>query len=158
MLFPSPYTPHSLVDYTVGVDGVLTGTTVFNFSKSFLQLNHLSVYHKLASDPTTWILRSTTTYSLSGTTGAGVMTMNGTFPARASGDVIRIIRNTPATAATRVIDFQPGSIASSDMDTSDLQNLYIIQEREDRIAAMTTVLTVQLGVALFPPGYSWGSV
>jgi aspartate 1-decarboxylase len=151
MLFTIPYTANSVVDYVVDIGGITTGTTVFSFPKSFLQLNHLSVYHKLNSDPTT-------TYTLSGTTGAGSVVLNGTFPARASGDTIRIIRKTPATSATRLIDFQAGSIASGDLDTSALQDLYCVQEAEDRIAAMAGVLQVQLGTALFPPGYSWATI
>lgn len=62
----------------------------------------------------------------------------------ASGQTLTVIRQTPNT--TRLVDWQDGSnLISDDLDTSDLQNLYVVQEQQDRnaagIAQSTTAFT-----------------
>jgi len=53
--------------------------------------------------------------------------------APANGVIIKIARETPKTAGTRLVDFQDGSILTeSDLDTSALQNLYVAQEAQDQ--------------------------
>jgi hypothetical protein len=64
--------------------------------------------------------------------------------APASGQVLTVIRQTPNT--TRLVDWQDGSVLiSDDLDTSDLQNLYVVQEQQDRndagITQSTTAIT-----------------
>jgi hypothetical protein len=64
--------------------------------------------------------------------------------APASGQVLTVIRQTPNN--TRLVDWQDGSVLiSDDLDTSDLQNLYVVQEQQDRndagITQSTTAIT-----------------
>jgi hypothetical protein len=52
--------------------------------------------------------------------------------AAASGDIIRIARLTPATAATRFINFTDGDVlTASDLDNAMLNSLYAAQEAQD---------------------------
>jgi hypothetical protein len=49
----------------------------------------------------------------------------------ASGQTLTVIRQTPNT--TRLVDWQDGSnLIASDLDTADLQNLYVVQELQDK--------------------------
>jgi len=51
--------------------------------------------------------------------------------APAAGQVLTVIRQTPN--ATRLVDWQDGSnLIADDLDTADLQNLYVVQEQQDR--------------------------
>ena len=74
-----------------------------------------------------------------------------TVAAPASGQTLTVIRQTPNT--TRLVDWQDGSnLIADDLDTADLQNLYVVQEQQDRndagIAQSTaTVAASQSAVA-----------
>ena len=60
--------------------------------------------------------------------------------APASGQTLTVIRQTPST--TRLVDWQDGSnLISDDLDTADLQNLYVVQEQQDRNDAGVTQST-----------------
>lgn len=157
MLFASPYTAHSYVDYVVGFGGITTGTTAFSFAKQFLRTDHIKVYYKSVADLTTWVLEGSSKYTITGTTGAGTVTVNGTFPARTNGDYIRLVRVTPDTSSGRLVDFQAGSIAEADLDSSALQNLYVAEEVRDQAYAMTAALQTVIPT-IFGVGFSWQSV
>ena len=59
--------------------------------------------------------------------------------APAVGQVLTVIRQTPN--ATRLVDWQDGSNLIADgLDTADLQNLYVVQEQQDRNDAAITQL------------------
>jgi hypothetical protein len=67
--------------------------------------------------------------------GAGFTWSSGTqitcSTAPASGQTLTVIRQTPN--ATRLVDWQDGSnLIAGDLDTADLQNLYVVQEQQDR--------------------------
>ena len=54
--------------------------------------------------------------------------------APAVGQVLTVIRQTPS--GTRLVDWQDGSnLIADDLDTADLQNLYVVQEQQDRTDA-----------------------
>jgi hypothetical protein len=54
--------------------------------------------------------------------------------APAAGQTLTVIRQTPNQ--TRLVDWQDGSnLIADDLDTADLQNLYVVQEQQDRNAA-----------------------
>jgi hypothetical protein len=56
-----------------------------------------------------------------------------------AGQVLTVIRQTPN--ATRLVDWQDGSnLIADDLDTADLQNLYVVQEQQDRNDAAITQL------------------
>ena len=66
--------------------------------------------------------------------------------APASGQILTVIRQTPNT--TRLVDWQDGSVLiSDDLDTSDLQNLYVVQEQQDRNDAGITQSTTAINTA-----------
>ena len=57
--------------------------------------------------------------------------------APASGQTLAVIRLTPNQ--TRLVDWQDGSnLIADDLDTADLQNLYVVQEQQDRNDAAIT--------------------
>lgn len=156
-LFDLPYTAHSYVDYVVGQGGITTGTTAFPFSKHALRTDHIKVYYKSVASLQTWTLQASSKYTISGSTGAYTVTINGTFPARTDGDWIRIVRETPDTKVGRLVDFQAGSLAEADLDSSALQNLYIAEERRDQIMAVTAALQTLIPT-IFGGSYTWESV
>ena len=56
----------------------------------------------------------------------------------ASGQTLTVIRQTPN--ATRLVDWNDGSnLTAADLDTSDLQNLYVVQDQQDRNDAAVTL-------------------
>lgn len=59
--------------------------------------------------------------------------------APAAGQTLTVIRQTPSEL--RLVDWQDGSnLISADLDTADLQNLYVVQEQQDRNDAAVTQL------------------
>jgi hypothetical protein len=51
--------------------------------------------------------------------------------APASGETLTVVRQTPSDS--RLVDWQDGSnLIADDLDTADLQNLYVVQEQQDR--------------------------
>lgn len=75
--------------------------------------------------------------------GAGFNWTSGTqvqcVAAPAAGQTLTVIRLTPSE--TRLVDWQDGSnLIADDLDTADLQNLYVVQEQQDRNDAAITQL------------------
>ena len=97
-----------------------------SFSFDYLNQSDISVYVDgvLKSRPSEWDFTTTTTISF--------------VSHPASGAVIRIERNTPAT--TRNVDFQDGSVLSeADLDNSADQIFFIAQEASDTADSAITV-------------------
>ena len=91
-------------------------------SKPYLASSHIKV--KVAGsiqDPSTYTINE------AGTTAKVVFS---SAPVNLA--AIRIYRETPKTAAGRLVDFQDGAVLTeTDLDNSALQNLYIAQEAQD---------------------------
>ena len=75
-------------------------------------------------------------------------TQIGTTVPLTTGQVLTVIRQTPSD--TRLVDWNDGSkLTADDLDTADLQNLYVVQEQQDRtdlsndvaVEAKTTALS-----------------
>lgn len=61
-----------------------------------------------------------------------------TTVAPANGVTLTVIRQTPSSS--RVVDWNDGSnLIAADLDTADLQNLYVVQEQQDRNDAAVTL-------------------
>jgi hypothetical protein len=68
-------------------------------------------------------------YNLS-SNGAQVVFVAGQNPSTS----VTIVRQTPATSQTRVVDFAPGAtLTERDLDEAHLANLYAVQEIADRV-------------------------
>jgi hypothetical protein len=111
-------------------------TTSFSVPFPYLLKSHVKVYIGFN------ILDGT--YSSELADGTGFTWSSGTqiqcTTAPASGQTLTVIRVTPNT--TRLVDWQDGSnLISNDLDTADLQNLYVIQEQQDRNDAGITQST-----------------
>ncbi len=66
--------------------------------------------------------------------------------APANGQILTILRQTPSTS--RIVDWADGSnLVAADMDTADLQNLYVVQEQQDRNDAGITQSTTAINTA-----------
>ncbi len=110
-------------------------TTTFSVPFPYLLKAHVKVYLGFN------ILDGTFTSELAN--GAGFNWTSGTqiqtVAAPASGQTLTVIRQTPNT--TRLVDWQDGSnLIADDLDTADLQNLYVVQEQQDRNDAAITQL------------------
>lgn len=132
-LIPDTYTPFSYVDYPVDGVSASTDTTVFAFGKEFLKLDHIEVWHRTGSDDRVWTQLTSSEVSLAGSSAALTVTLTGSAPARSFGDVIRILRRTPETAAGRIVGFANGSLSAGDLAVAQLQNLYVAQEVRDLV-------------------------
>lgn len=94
----------------------------FSFASidGYLQLSHLKVY-------VNGTLRATNTYTID----AAAKTVS-LSTAPASGDVVKVARETPNTVATRPVDFTDGSVlTATDLDTANLQTIFLAQEAAD---------------------------
>jgi hypothetical protein len=108
-------------------------TTTFSVPFPYLLKAHVHLY--LGYD----ILDGTFTSEL--VNGVGFNWTSGTqvqcTVAPASGQTLTVIRLTPSDS--RLVDWQDGSnLIADDLDTADLQNLYVVQEQQDRNDAAIT--------------------
>jgi len=102
-------------------------TTTFSVPFPYLLKAHVHLY--LGYD----ILDGTFTSEL--VDGVGFTWTSGTqvqcTTAPAAGQTLTVIRLTPSDS--RLVDWQDGSnLIADDLDTADLQNLYVVQEQQDR--------------------------
>ena len=108
-------------------------TTTFSVPFPYLLKAHVHLY--LGYD----ILDGTFTSEL--VDGVGFTWTSGTqvqcTTAPAAGQTLTVIRLTPSDS--RLVDWQDGSnLIADDLDTADLQNLYVVQEQQDRNDAAIT--------------------
>ena len=108
-------------------------TTTFSVPFPYLLKAHVHLY--LGYD----ILDGTFTSEL--VDGVGFTWTSGTqvqcTTAPAAGQTLTVIRLTPSDS--RLVDWQDGSnLIADDLDTADLQNLYVVQEQQDRKDAAIT--------------------
>ena len=132
-----PATPFSYRQYPG--DGA---TVDFSVPFPYLLKAHVKVY--IGFD----ILDGTFTSELAD--GVGFSWTSGTqiqvASAPASGQTLTVIRQTPNS--TRLVDWQDGSnLISDDLDTADLQNLYVVQEQQDRNDAVVSSATQAISIA-----------
>lgn len=125
-----PATPFSYRQYAGN-----GSTTSFSVPFPYLLKAHVKVYLGFN------ILNGTFSSELAN--GVGFNWSSGTqitcATAPASGQTLTVIRQTPNTL--RLVDWQDGSnLISDDLDTADLQNLYVVQEQQDRNDAAVTQL------------------
>lgn len=102
-------------------------TTTFSVPFPYILKAHVKVYIGFN------ILNGTFTSEL--VDGTGFSWTSGTqiqcTTAPASGQTLTVIRVTPSSS--RLVDWNDGSnLIAADMDTADLQNLYVVQEQQDR--------------------------
>ena len=117
------------------------GTTA-TFAVSFagggpLRRQHVLVYvgGVLRSDGTHYDLSSDMTQ---------VTFRTGHVPPAGTGNVV-LIRSSPSTAATRVVDFAPGAIiTATNLDEASLNAMYVAQEAGDRNALTYSPITNQV--------------
>jgi hypothetical protein len=121
-------------------------TATFSVPFPYLLKAHVHLY--LGYD----ILDGTFTSELA--EGVGFSWTSGTqvqcVAAPAAGQTLTVIRLTPS--GTRLVDWQDGSnLIADDLDTADLQNLYVVQEQQDRndaaIAAGASAATASAAAA-----------
>lgn len=109
--------PYASVTYTATAGQTVFGPITFPGGAA-LQSSHIKVYVNGS------LVSSTVTGSLS--------SPSVTIAATALGDNVRIERQTPTTASTRLVDFEDGDVlTASDLDTAMLNNLYVAQEAND---------------------------
>lgn len=106
----------SFQEYTV-----TTALDTYLFVKAYLDQDHIKVYSSDGAAAFT----ETTNFTLSGTEGN--LTVN-LLDSRTIGDIVRIRRTTPDTP---IVDFQPGTLSSVDLDRMFEQVLYLVQEERD---------------------------
>lgn len=109
--------PYASVTYTATAGQTVFGPITFPGGAA-LQSSHIKVYVNGS------LTAATVTGSLS--------SPSVTIAATALGDNVRIERQTPTTASTRLVDFEDGDVlTASDLDTAMLNNLYVAQEAND---------------------------
>jgi hypothetical protein len=102
-------------------------TTTFSVPFPYLLKAHVKVYIGFNILDGTFSSELADGVGFSWTSGTQIQT---TTPP-ASGQTLTVIRQTPNT--TRLVDWQDGSnLIASDLDTADLQNLYVVQELQDK--------------------------
>jgi hypothetical protein len=102
-------------------------TTSFAVPFPYLLKSHVRVYlgYNLLDGTYTLELAETTGYTW--TSGTAIQTV----AAPAAGQILTVIRQTPNSQ--QLVEWQDGStLISTDLNTSDLQNLYVVQEQQDR--------------------------
>jgi len=115
------YTTHS----------VAAGTTSLTFSVGFSYLikSHVKLYYglDLLTNTYTSLLVDNTDYTWTSDTQVQLSS------APASNQTLTIIRNTPSS--TQIVQWQDGSnLVAADINTADLQSLYVVQEFQDKVA------------------------
>lgn len=111
-------------------------TTTFSVPFPYLLKAHVKVYLGYSLLDGTFTSELANGVGFNWTSGTQIQTV----AAPASGQTLTVIRQTPNT--TRLVDWQDGSnLISDDLDTADLQNLYVVQEQQDRNDAGITQST-----------------
>ena len=115
------YTTHS----------VAAGTTSLTFPVAFNYLikSHVKLYYGLSLLENTYtsLLVDGTDYTWTSNTQVQLSS------APASNQTLTIIRNTPSS--TQIVQWQDGSnLVAADINTADLQGLYVVQEFQDKVA------------------------
>ena len=109
-------------------------TTTFAVPFPYLLKAHVKVYtgYDLATGAYTSLLADGTGYTWTSATQIQ------TTAAPANGVVLTVIRQTPST--TQLVQWQDGSnLIAADIDTADKQNLYVVQEQQDKNEATITI-------------------
>lgn len=109
-------------------------TTTFAVPFPYLLKAHVKVYtgYDLASGAYTSLLVDGTNYTWTSATQIQTTT------APAAGVTLTVIRQTPST--TQLVQWQDGSnLIASDIDTADKQNLYVVQEQQDKNEAAVAI-------------------
>ena len=102
-------------------------TTTFSVPFPYLLKAHVKVYLGFNILDGTFTSELADGVGFNWTSGTQIQTV----AAPASGQTLTVIRQTPNT--TRLVDWQDGSnLISDDLDIADLQNLYVVQEQQDR--------------------------
>lgn len=110
--------PYASVTYTATSGQTVFGPVTFPGGPA-LQSSHIKAY----------VNGSLVSATVSGSLSSPTVTL---ASAATTGDNIRIDRQTPTTAATRLVDFEDGDVlTASDLDTASLNNLYVAQEAND---------------------------
>lgn len=110
---------HSYVEYTATSGQTQFGPVTFPGGNA-LDLTHIKAY----------VNGNLVTATVSGTTSAPIVTL--ATPA-ALDNTVRISRETPYTASTRLIDFVDGDVlTASDLDTANLNALHAAQQAYDK--------------------------
>ena len=131
-----PATPYSYRQYPGN-----GATTSFAVPFPYLLKAHVHVYlgfNLLNGTYSTELLETT---GFTWTSGTQIQTV----AAPASGQILTVIRQTPNSQ--QLVEWQDGStLISADLNTSDLQNLYVVQEQQDRndggIAQSNSAITI----------------
>ena len=93
----------------------------------YLLKAHVHVYLGFNLLDGTFTLELAETTGFTWTSGTAIQTV----AAPASGQTLTVIRQTPNSQ--QVVQYQDGStLIANDLNTSDLQNLYVVQEQQDR--------------------------
>ena len=117
-------------------------TTTFSVSFPYILKAHVKVYLGYS------ILNGTYTSELVDGTGFNwtSATQIQCVVAPAAGQTLTVIRQTPSSS--RLVDWNDGSnLIAADMDTADLQGLYVVQEQQDRNDAGITQSTTAINTA-----------
>ncbi|MEY3964336.1 MAG: uncultured phage MedDCM-OCT-S37-C6, partial [Cyanobacteriota bacterium] len=121
-------------------------TTTFSVPFPYLLKAHVKVYLGFNILDGTFSSELADGVGFNWTSGTQIQTVT----APSSGQTLTVIRQTPN--ATRLVDWQDGSnLTSSDLDTADIQNLYVVQEQQDRndaVAAQQAAATQASNSAL----------
>lgn len=110
---------------------VAAGTTSLTFSVGFNYLikSHVKLYYglNLLQNTYTSLLVDGTDYTWTSDTQVQLSS------APTSAQTLTIIRNTPSS--TQIVQWQDGSnLVAADINTADLQSLYVVQEFQDKVA------------------------
>jgi len=108
-------------------------TTTFSVPFPYLLKSHVKLYtgYDVLSGTFTTLLADGTDYSWSSNTQVQTTT------APASGVTLTVVRDTPDSS--QLVLWQDGSnLIAADLNTADLQNLYVVQEQQDRNDAAIT--------------------
>lgn len=108
--------------------------TTFSVPFPYLLKAHVKVYtgYDLATGTYTSLLVDGTNYSWTSSTQIQTTT------APAAGVTLTVIRQTPST--TQLVQWQDGAnLIASDIDTADKQNLYVVQEQQDKNEAAVAI-------------------
>lgn len=127
---------NSYVEYVISN----TSQTTYSFNKDFLLTDHIKVYY----NGTEWTVAGGQLLQVTGSSGAGTVTLDSSVIPTSAGAILKIARVTPQTNAGRLVDWTSGAaITAADLDTAVLQPQYIAEEVDDNHAA--TAFTAVIG-------------
>ena len=130
-------TPYSYRQYTGN-----GSTTSFAVPFPYLLKTHVRVYLGFNLLDGTYTLELAETSGYTWTSGTAIQTV----AAPAAGQILTVIRQTPSSQ--QLVEWQDGStLISTDLNTSDLQNLYVVQEQQDRTDAGIAQSTAAINTA-----------